>query len=60
VGETVHSIKVGSLVQCRDTDRIGVVLRCDLADNDLKCVVSWGTGETSHVPSLDLELLDKS
>ena len=60
MGETVHSIKVGSLVQCRDTDRIGVVLRCNLTDNDFECVVSWGTGETSQVTALDLELLDKS
>jgi hypothetical protein len=60
MSETVYTIKEGSLVQCRDTDRIGFVVRAYITDKDFMCHVSWGTGETSHVPSINLEQLDKS
>ena len=58
--ETVHTIKAGSLVQCRDTDKIGCVIKTYATDNDFMCQVSWSNGEIDDTRAIDLELLDKS
>ena len=59
MGETVHTIKPGSLVRSRDNDKIGCVLQIFLESNDVICIVSWGDGSETRVSDLDLELLDK-
>jgi len=58
MSEHVHRIKAGSLVRCRETDRIGCVLKTYLTDKDFMCQISWGSGELSYLPALDVECLD--
>lgn len=58
MSETVHQIKIGSLVQCKDTDKIGCVVQIRLTEKDFVCHVSWGDGTVTEANVIDLDLLD--